>query len=115
MSSNSARVSGIDRKWFACVFDVIAVGSHAVSRSLSFKNLSNSQKIKSLTENPLLVLTGLPRVSKFSDFNFFESSGFFEFSDYYFFEISVFNDTNLSLNLGAGVQNFMLAYLITSF
>ena len=54
---NSAKVPGIDRKWFVCVFDVLAVRSRAFARSLSFKNLPNSLKIKNLTANPLLALS----------------------------------------------------------
>ena len=62
---NSAKVPGIDREWFACVFVVLTIRSCSFPRSLSFKNLPNSPKVKNLTENPLLVLS---RVSKFSDF-----------------------------------------------
>ena len=101
---------GIDRKWFVCVFAVLAVRSRAFARSLSFKNLQNSLKITNLTANQLLALS---RVSEFSDFSFFwKFPDFSKFSD--FSKKYNFNESNLSRTLGAEVQKYMLVYLTTT-
>ena len=68
------KVFGIDRKWFVCVLDVLAVRSRVFARSLNLKNLQNSLKIKNLTANSLLALG---RVSNFQFFDIFPDFSYF--------------------------------------
>ena len=56
-SLNSAKVPGIDRKWFLGALGMCATRSRAFPRSPSLKNLQNSPKIKNLRANPLLCLS----------------------------------------------------------
>ena len=57
LSLNSARVPGIDCKWFLGALGMCATRSRGFPRSLSIKKLQNSPKIEGLRANPLLCLS----------------------------------------------------------